>query len=110
MANVKAEFEMTDKEGTTVMYAGAVGTAGANIPSVAGKYIDEIGIRCAVDQANNRRLEFSFDAGTTWHRLRVGEWRETEPRGTITQVRLRAAGTGVTTVNYEVEINYGRLP
>lgn len=109
MSNVKAEFEMTDKEGTTVLYAGAVGTAGAWIPAVSGKYIDELSIRCAIDQAAARRLEYSFD-NVTFHRLSVGEAREEEPRGTITQVRVRAAGAGVTTVDYEVAINYGRLP
>ena len=109
MANTKSEFELTDKEGSTVFLAGAVDTTGAWFPTVAGKYIDELGIRCAVDQSNVRRLEYSFD-NVTFHRLRVGKWREEEPRGTVTQIRLRAAGVGVTTVNYELSINYGRLP
>jgi len=109
MSNIRSEFEMQDKEGTTVLYAGAVGTSSTAFPSVAGKYIDELGIRCTVDQANNKRLEYSFD-NSVFHRLRVGEWREEEPRGTIKQIYIRAAGAGVTTVNYELSINYGRLP
>ena len=109
MANIAAEFELTDKIGTTVLYAASVGTTAIAIPTVSNKYIDELSIRCAIDQANNRRLEFSFD-NSVFHRLAVGEMREEEPRGTITQVWIRAAGAGVTTVNYEIAINYGRLP
>jgi hypothetical protein len=108
MANTKAEFELSDKEGTTAIYAGAVGTSAIAIPTVADKFIDEISIRCAIDQANNKRLEFSFD-NSVFHRLAVGEMREEEPRGTIKQIWIRAAGSGVTTVNYEIAINYGRL-
>lgn len=109
MANIQAEFEETDKVGTTVLYAASVGVSSVPIPTIAGKYIDELSIRCTVDQAANRRLEYSFD-NVTFHRLKVGEMREEEPRGTITQVYIRAAGSGVTTVNYEIAINYGRLP
>jgi hypothetical protein len=35
--------------------------------------------------------------------------REEEPRGTITQVKVRAAGSLATAI-YEIAINYGRLP
>lgn len=108
MSNVPAEFEATDKVGTTVLYSASVGTAGAWVPAAAGKYIDELSIRCQVDQPAATRLEFSFD-GTVWHRLKVGESREEEPRGTITQVKVRAAGS-LTTAIYEIAINYGRLP
>lgn len=107
MSNVKAEFEMTDKEGSTVLYTGTVNASGAWIPAVSGKYIDELSIRCRVDQPAATRLEYSFD-NVTFHRLKVGEMREEEPRGNITQVRLRASG--LATAIYEVAVNYGRLP
>ena len=109
MSNIRSEFEIQDKEGTTVLYAAAVGVTAIAIPTVAGKFIDELSIRCTVDQATNRRLEFSFD-NVVFHRLKVGETREEEPRGTIKQIYIRAAGSGVTSVNYELAINYGRLP
>ena len=108
MSNIVSEFEMSDKVGTTVLYSASVGVGGAFVPAVAGKYIDEISIRCQVDQPAATRLEFSFD-GTVWHRLKVGEMREDEPRGTITQVKVRAAGSLATAI-YEIAINYGRLP
>jgi len=106
---VKAEVEMSDKQGETILYAGAVGTTALQIPTVADKSLDEVSVRCAVDQATNKRLEFSFD-NVVFHRLSVGEAREEEPRGDIVKMYIRAAGLGVTTVNYEVAINYGRLP
>ena len=115
MGNIKAEFEMADKQGETILYAGAVGTSAIALPSTGVNAIDEISIRCAVDQPSNRRLEFSFD-NSVFHRLKVGEAREEEPRlvttGSlgISQVFIRAAGAGVTTVNYELAINFGRLP
>lgn len=109
MANIRSEFEVQDKEGSTVLYAGAVGVTAVAIPTVAGKFIDEISIRCRVDQPQDCRLEFSFD-NVVFHRLKVGEHREEEPRGSIKQVYIRAAGAGVTTVNYEIATNYGRLP
>ena len=115
MGNIKAEFEMADKQGSTILYAGAVGTTAIAIPPVSVNAIDEISIRCTVDQTVTKRLEYSLD-NVVFHRLRVGEAREEEPRLTttgalgITQVFIRAAGVGVTTVNYEVAINFGRLP
>ena len=108
MSNIPAEFEQTDKVGTTVLYSGTVNAAGVWIPAVAGKYIDELSIRCRVDQPAATRLEYSFD-NVVFHRLKVGEMREEEPRGDIAQVRLRAAGSLATAI-YEVAINYGRLP
>ena len=102
---VKAEFESTDKEGTTLLYVGSVGVGGTSI-SNAGLAMDEVSIRCQVDQAIANRLLFSFD-NSVFHRLKVGEMREEEPRGSITTIHLKAlAGT----VNYEVAINWARLP
>ena len=97
-------MEITDRAGTTDSFTGAVDAAGVNLPASAGSHIDELSIRCTVDQPNATRLEFSLDGGTNWFRLRVGEAREEEPRGLITQVRVRAAGT-LTTANYEVIMN-----
>ena len=108
MAKVKPSVEIQDKSGTTELFAGSVGTSPLIIPTVADKFLDEVSIRCAVDQPRIRRLEFSYD-GTVWHRLRVGESREEEPRGDIKQLRIRAAGFGVTTVKYEVAINFNEL-
>lgn len=107
MVNKRPEFEQIDVVGTTDEFTGSVGTSGVLVPPVAGNDIEEIGIRCAVDQEFNRRLEYSYD-GVNYKRLRVGESRDDEPRGGIKQVRVRAAGTGVTTVNYEIIMNRGQ--
>ena len=106
MGDVHPEFEITDSVGTTVLYAGNVGTSSIQIPAVADKDIEELSIKAADDQPSPRRLEFSYD-GVTWHRLRRGCSREEEPRGGIKQVHIRAAGTSPT-VDYEIAINYGQ--
>jgi len=107
MSDAAPEFESTDILGTTDSFIGSVGTSSTAIPSVAAGPIEELSIRCAIDQSANKRLEFSLD-NTNWARLAVGESREEEPRGgTITQVFIRAAGSGVTSVNYEIFLNRG---
>ena len=100
----KAEFEMTDKEGTTLLYVGTVTTTATAI-SNAGLEMDEVSIRCRVDQTITNRLLFSFD-NVTFHRLKVGEMREEEPRGAVTTLYLKSlAGS----VDYEAAINWGNL-
>jgi len=100
------QFEITDNVGTTNQYSGTVDQTGISLPTVAGDPIEEVGIRCAIDQAFPSRLEFSYDGGTNWSRLAVGEAREDELRGSITQIKIRAAGT-LTTCKYEVIMNRG---
>jgi len=99
--------ETQDDLGTTDSFVASVGTTATNVPASAGENIEELSIRCAVDQPSNRRLEFSLDGGTTFFRLKVGESREEEPRGNLKQIKVRAAGSGVTTVNYEIIMNRG---
>ena len=107
MVDSPERHEVSDVLGTTDSYIGSVGTTSTAVPSVAGTPIEEMSIRCAIDQTANKRLEFSLD-NTNWARLAVGEAREEEPRGgTITQIWIRAAGSGVTTVNYEIFLNRG---
>lgn len=100
------QFEITDQIGSTDMFSGTVDGTGINLPAVAGDPIDEIGIRNPVDQPFASRLEFSYDGGTNWFRLAVGEAREDELRGYKTQIRIRAAGS-LTTCKYEVIMNRG---
>lgn len=107
MADLPPEWENSDTAGTTDTFIGSVGTSPTLVPAAAGFAIEEFSIRCAVDQPRNRRLEFSLD-GVNYARLKVGEAREEEPRGgTVTQIWIRAAGSGVTTVNYEIFLNRG---
>lgn len=100
------QFEMTDSLGSTDTYAGTVDATGISLPSVAGNNIDEIGIRCTIDQPFASRLEFSYDGGTTWIRLAASEAREDELRGDIKQIKIRAAGS-LPTCKYEIIMNRG---
>ena len=94
--------------GTTTPYIGTTTntTTGDLIPAVAGNLITAYSIRCAVDQPSATRLEFSIDDGTSWSRLRVGEayWDTLNQKS---QIRIRAAGTAITTVNYEIILQRG---
>lgn len=107
MVDTPEEFEVTDRLGTTDEYSGSVGTTAIKIPGTAGNVIDEIDIRCAVDQPFATRLEYSYD-NVNYKRLRVGESKSDEPRGNITQVWIRAAGSGITAANYEIIMNRGQ--
>lgn len=107
MVDLAPEFESTDTLGSTLTFAGTVGTTPTAFPTVAGANIEEIGIRNALDQPFASRLEFSYDGGVTWLRLAVGEAREDEFRGSIKQIYLRAAGTLVT-CKYEIIMNVGQ--
>jgi hypothetical protein len=100
------QFEITDQLGGTYTYAGTVDQTGITLPSVADDPIDGVGIRCAIDQPFASRLEFSYDNGSSWFRLAVGEAREDELRGYKTQIKIRAAGP-LTTCNYEIIMNRG---
>jgi hypothetical protein len=101
-------MEMTDSAGTTTTFTGTATTTPVTLPPVAGNRIEELSIRCRVDQPTATRLEFSIDGGTNWIRLRVGESRDEEPRGDLTQIQLRAAGT-LTDAIYEVIMNRGQV-
>jgi len=94
--------------GTTTPFIGTTTntTTGVYIPAVADNLITAYSIRCAVDQPNATRLEFSIDDGTSWSRLKVGEayWDTLKQK---TQLKIRAAGTAITTVNYEIIIQRG---
>ncbi len=100
------QFEVTDQLGTTGMYAGTVDQTGISLPSVAGDPIDSVGIRNTIDQPFASRLEYSYDNGTNWCRLAVGEARDQDLRGYVTQIKIRAAGS-LTTCKYEVIMNRG---
>lgn len=107
MAYNVSEMEMVDQAGSTDTYTGTATTTPASIPAVAGNRIEELSIRCRVDQPTATRLEFSIDGGANWIRLRVGESRDEEPRGNITQIQVRAASTA--TAIYEVIMNRGQV-
>lgn len=108
MVHSTPQMEITDQVGTTNQYSGSVDQTGILLPALAEDPIEEIGIRCAIDQPFASRLEFSYDGGTNWSRLAVGEAREDELRGQIKQIKIRAAGS-LSTCKYEVIMNRGPI-
>lgn len=94
--------------GTSTPFAAAVGTTAVDVPASAGSVIEHLAIRLASDQSNdnsNRRLSFSIDAGTTYFHLKNGEVFVEDIRGSITQIKVKVTGSGVTTANYEIFMN-----
>jgi len=74
----------------------------ASIPESAGQPIQQLSIRCAIDQQNTHRLQFSIDGQINWIKLAPGEAFSIAPRGEIRQIHLDGGGTH--SVSYEVVI------
>ena len=106
MGDLIPQVEIKDFLGETLQYSGSVNQTGIFLPTVAGNPIDHVSIRNAIDQPFASRLEFSYDGGTNWCKLAVGEARDDELRGGITQIKIRAAGA-LTSCNYEVILARG---
>lgn len=87
--------------GKTAVYTGTttVGTV-TSLPATASQPIQQMSIRCAIDQANSRRLLFSIDDQVNWIRLAPGEAFSVAPRGEIRQMHLDGGQDHV--VSYEV--------
>ena len=91
-----------DVSGDTLQFATAVTTV-ISLPTVAGNNKTSVLFRCAPDQAQARRLEYSLDGGSTFGALAPGEAIGWSPKGAVTQVQIR--GQGDTSTDYEVIIN-----
>jgi|GEM_PF-4374851 len=89
--------------GKTTVYTGAT-TVGqlAALPEVAAQPIQQLSIRCAIDQSNSHRLLFSIDGQTNWIKLAPGEAFSVAPRGEIRQIHLDGGASH--SVSYEVII------
>jgi hypothetical protein len=89
--------------GKTTVYTGSttIGTV-TSLPPVVGQPIQQMSIRCAIDQTNSYRLLFSIDGQSNWIKLAPGEAFSVAPRGEIRQIHLDG---GVNhSVSYEVVI------
>lgn len=69
-----------------------VGTTVANLTTtLAGpgeKPIQQLSIRCAIDQSSSHRLGFSLDNGANYIKLAPGEAFSVAPRGEIREIKL----------------------
>ena len=88
--------------GTTTPFTSTVGTTAISIPTVAGTVITDVMVRCPVQTPNTKKLLYSFDAGTTFFTLTVGEFIIWELQGGITQIQIKGS---VASVVYEVLLN-----
>lgn len=88
--------------GATSVFTGATPLIGT-IPIVGsnGKQIQQLSIRCAIDQSNNHRLSVSIDNGAHFIKLAPGEAFSVAPRGGITQILI---GGNSNAVLYEIVI------
>lgn len=88
--------------GATSVFTGATPTSGT-IPIVGtnGKQIQQLSIRCAIDQSNSHRLLVSIDNGVNFIKLAPGEAFSVAPRGGITQILI---GGNSHAVLYEIVI------
>ncbi len=94
---------LPDTAGDTLQFAASV-TAVISLPTVAGNAISLALVRCKNDQAQSKRLEVSFDGGSTFMELSPGEFVGWPLKGDQTQIQIKAA----TTTDYEIIIN--RVP
>ena len=104
MADVTTQFEIQDIKGSTKHYASSVGTSPTLLPASADKIITSIFLENIITNSPaTRELSFSFDGGTSYTALRVGESIIWSPKGEIKQIYIQAnAGT----INYNAIINF----
>jgi len=87
---------------TTVFTGSTTASQLTAIPSSEGQPIQQLSIRCAIDQVNSKRLRFSIDGQTNWIKLAPGEAFSVAPRGEIRQIHLDGGAND--SVFYEVVI------
>lgn len=93
-----SNFEISDNEGSTVVYSGTATTTPANVPSSAGAIISGIG----VDNTGTLDLLVSMDGGTTYKTIGRGEFFAWDVKGDIKQLSVK---TNTSTTTYEIVLN-----
>lgn len=87
--------------GKTTVFTGTTPTTGnVTIEGPGQKTIQQLSIRCAIDQNNGHRLLFSLD-NTNFIKLAPGEAFSVAPRGDLTQILITSNGHEVA---YEIVI------
>jgi hypothetical protein len=98
MANVIGQHEISDNEGSTVIFSGTATTTPANVPSVAGNVISGAGI----SNTGSVNLRVSFDGGSTFTTVEKKTFLSWNIKGQVTQIVVETL-TGSTT--YEIIAN-----
>lgn len=87
--------------GTTDHFNGTVGTSPASVPSSAGDPISSL-IISNVNTDPTKILYVSFDAGTTFKRIVMGDALGADLKGSLTQLQIKGA---VAACDYEILMN-----
>lgn len=102
-AEISPGFEMQDLIGQTKHYNGTISTSPTTLPAVADKTISEVIFKCPYQTPQTKTCSISFDGGTTYFTLAVGEFLGWSVKGEIEQVKIKGSTSGVT---YDMLINY----
>lgn len=104
MTDLAPQFEITDTKGSTSHYNGSVGTTAIAIPTVADKIISSCWIENDSDNTPvTKKLYFSFDGGSDFTDLKLGESITWSPKGDRKQIHVKG---NVSSVSYKIIINY----
>lgn len=102
-ADIYPGFETQDLTGSTVHYNGTMGTSNVAIPTVADKVMAEVLVKCPYQTPLSVECYVSFDSGTTFFTLGVGEYLGWSLKGNIKQIYIKGSTAGVA---YQIIANY----
>lgn len=77
---------------TTVLTGSTLAVGESTLTAPGERLIQQLSIRCAIDQANSHRLLFSLDNGLAWVKLAPGEAFSIAPRGEINHIKIKSNG------------------
>jgi hypothetical protein len=101
MADFPAQFETTDRVGTTTHFNGTATTSPALVPASAGDSIAEVLIRNLLTNPTANKLEVSFD-GIEYFTLNRSEHIVWGVKGNLTQIYVRSTSG---TADYQIIMN-----
>lgn len=101
-ADAPPGFEIQDLDGTTTHFSGTLLTTNTAIPGSATTVISELIFKCPYQTPTSRTCQISFDGGTSFFTLGVGEFIGWTPKGRIKQVHIKSNTSGTT---YDLIIN-----
>lgn len=102
MADKLPQFEGQDVLGTTAHFNSTVGTTAVAVPSSPGNAISEVLVSCPQQTPNTKKLLVSFDGGTLFKTLEIGEGLVWSLKGSPTQIHVKGNEANV---SYEIIMN-----
>jgi hypothetical protein len=83
-------FETQDLEGTTAHFNGSLTTSSVAVPTTGTTIISELLFKCPYQTPTTRNCQISFDGGTTFFTIDVGEFIAWSVKGRRTQVHVKS--------------------